>query len=78
MPPVKTEIRPNWLPESYRRRLMEAGITQYAVAQASARFHPKRRKVTDQFVNRVLVGRSACPDWLRKQLDRMLKAAGGA
>lgn len=75
MCPVKTENRPNRLPDSYRLRLMEAGITQEAVALASPGHHPEGREVTIQFVNRVLNGKQACPDWLRGEIDELLAEA---
>lgn len=65
------------LPESYRLRCLEAGLTQWAVAQASGAYHPGGYGVTPQFVNQCLLRRGACPAWLRRQLDQMLAEVDG-
>lgn len=65
----------NRLPGSYRLRLFEAGVTQQALALASPKYRPGGQEVTEQFVNRCLLRKCACPPWLHQQLDDMLAQA---
>lgn len=71
-PAVKPENR---LPASYKLRCLEHHVTQDHIAEQAYRFHPARRSVTFQFVNRVLNAKQACPSWLRRELDHLLRGA---
>ena len=67
--------RENRLGPEWKDRLARAGITQERVALMSHLCHPAARRVTVQFVNAVLNGKGACPEWLRGLIRDLVEAA---
>jgi hypothetical protein len=79
--PVKRIAPPNRLPECYQEDAVRLGISGWAVAQESWRWHENRdgerdgREVSEGFIRFVLKRRRPCPPWLRRQLDSMIADA---